>query len=77
MEEVVGKHSPQWGRKNGRAMGIAPGEEEGQSVGAMPLHVAQVRCDNRGPEGAADERGRKPGSTAREGTGSTSWLGLT
>ena len=31
----------------------------------MPLHVAQVMCDNRGPEGAADERGRKPRSGGR------------
>ena len=33
----------------------------------MPLHVAQVSCDNRGPEGAADERARKSASTAGEG----------
>ena len=33
----------------------------------MPLHVAKIRSDNRGQEGAADERARKPGSTAGEG----------
>ena len=33
----------------------------------MPLHMATVRSDNRGSEGAADERARKPGSTAGEG----------
>ena len=36
----------------------------------MPLHVAKVRRGNRGPEGVADERARKPGSTAGEGRGS-------
>ena len=33
----------------------------------MPLLLAKVRSDNRGPEGAADERARKPGSMAGEG----------
>ena len=29
----------------------------------MPLHMAKVRRDNKGPEGAPDERAHKPGST--------------
>ena len=33
----------------------------------MPLHMAKVRSDNRGPEGAADERARNSESTAGEG----------
>ena len=40
---------------------------EGRAGGAMPLHMAKVRSDNRGPEGAADGRAPKPGSTAGEG----------
>ena len=57
-----------WERKNGRAIGNAPQQEGGQSRKRfMPLHMAEVRSDNRGPEGAADERARKPGSTAGEG----------
>ena len=33
----------------------------------MPLHMAKVRSDNRGPKGAADERTRNSESTAGEG----------
>ena len=40
---------------------------EGRARGTMPLHMAKVRSDTRGPEGAADERACKSGSTAREG----------
>ena len=40
---------------------------EGRARGTMPLHVAKVRSDTRGPEGAADERACKIRSTAREG----------
>ena len=36
-------------------------------IRAMEGHVAQVRSDSRGPEGAADERARKSGSTVGEG----------
>ena len=40
---------------------------EGRARGTMPLHMAKVRSDTRGPEGAADERACESGSTAREG----------
>ena len=40
---------------------------EGRARGTMPLHMAKVRSDTRGPEGAADERACKTRSTAREG----------
>ena len=40
---------------------------EGRAGSAIPLHMAEVRSDNRGTEGAADERARKPGSPAGEG----------
>ena len=40
---------------------------KGRAGSAMPLHMAKVRSGNRGPEGAADERARKPGSAAGEG----------
>ena len=51
----------------GAPMGTRLSSREGRARGAMPLHMAKVRSDNRGPEGAADERARKPGSTAGEG----------
>ena len=40
---------------------------EGRAGSAIPLHMAEVRSDNRGTESAADERARKPGSPAGEG----------
>ena len=50
----------------GAPMGTCLIRREGRARGAMPLHKAKVRSDNRGPEGAAGERARKPGSTAGE-----------
>ena len=68
MEEVVGKRRvPSWGGKMGAPMGTRLIRREGRAGSAMPLHMAKVRSDNKGPEGAADERARKPGSTAGEG----------
>ena len=40
---------------------------EGRAGSVMPLHMAKVRSGSRGPEGVADERARKPGSTTGEG----------
>ena len=51
----------------GAPMGTRLIEREGRARGAMPLQMAKVRSDNSGPEGVADERARKPGSTAGEG----------
>ena len=48
----------------GAPLGTRLIRREGRAGSAMPLHVAKVRSGNRGPEGAADERARKPGSTA-------------
>ena len=68
MEEVVGKRRvPSWERKVGAPILTCLIRREGRARGAMPLHMAKVRSDNRGPEGVADERARKPGSTAGEG----------
>ena len=50
----------------GAPMGTRLIRREGRARGAMSLHMAKVRSDNRGPEGAADERARKPGSTEGE-----------
>ena len=51
----------------GAPLGSRLMRREGRAGGAVRLHKAQVMCDNKGPEGAADERGRKPRSTAGEG----------
>ena len=51
----------------GAPMGTRLIRREGRAGGAMPLLMAKVRSDNRGPEGAADERARKPRSAAGEG----------
>ena len=51
----------------GAPMGMRLIKREGRARGAMPLHMAKVRSDNRGPKGAADERARKPRSAAGEG----------
>ena len=68
VEEVVGKKRvPSWGGKVGAPMGTRLIRREGRAGGTMPLQMAKVRSDNRGPEGAADERARKPGSAAGEG----------
>ena len=57
MEEVVRKQGPQWGRKNGRAIGNAPG---GRAEPEAPCHCIWHK-------GAADERTGNSGSTAGEG----------
>ena len=68
VEEVVGKRRvPSWGGKMGAPIGKRLIRREGRARGATPLLMAKVRSDNRGPEGAADERACKPGSTAGEG----------
>ena len=41
---------------------------EGRAGSTIPLHMAEVRRGNRGSEGAADERARKPGSPVGEWT---------
>ena len=51
----------------GAPLGTRIIRREGRAGSAMPLHMAKVRSGNRGQEGAADERARKPGSTAGEG----------
>ena len=70
-EKVSGRsrqntESPQWVRKNGRVIVNAPHQEGGQSGKRHAAHVAKVRSNNRGPEGAANERTGKSGSTAGE-----------
>ena len=50
---------PSWGGKMGAPMGTCLIRREGRARGAMSLHMAKVRSDNRGPEGAADERARR------------------
>ena len=51
----------------GAPMGTHFIRREGSAGGAMPLRMGKVRSDNKFPEGAADERARKLGSTAGEG----------
>ena len=64
MEKVVGKRRvPSWGRKWARQWERA--SSGGRAGGALPLHMAKVRSDNR--RRAADERAQKSGSTAGEG----------
>ena len=50
----------------GAPLGTRLMRRKGRAGGAMLLHMAKVRSGNRGPEGAADERARKLGSTAGE-----------
>ena len=66
--EVVRKQSVPSGRgEMGAPLRTRLIRREGRAGSAMPLHVAHVRSDNRAPEGAADERERKFGSTVGEG----------
>ena len=58
------ENSLSWGGKMGAPLGS---RLMGRKGGAMPLQVAQVRCDNKGPESAADERARKPRTAVGEG----------
>ena len=51
----------------GAPLGSRLVERKGRAGGAMPLHVAQVRCDCKGPESPSDERGRKPRGRAGKG----------
>ena len=68
MEEAVRKQRvPRGGRKIGAPLGTRLNRREGRAGSAMALQVAKVRSNNRGPEGAADERTCNSGSTAGEG----------
>ena len=51
----------------GAPLGTRLIRREGRAGSTIPLHMAEVRRGNRGTEGAADERARKPGSTVGEG----------
>ena len=72
MEEVVGKRRvPSGEGKMGAPLGTCLIRREGRARGAMPLHMVKVRSDNRGPEGAADERERKLWEHGGRGTSQT------
>ena len=69
VEEVVGKRRvPSWTRTMGAPLRTRRTTRKGRAGSAMPLHVAKVRSNNRGPEGVADERARKPGRRERDVT---------